>query len=45
VHLLAMLRGEAQPDDSARAGLASVLVAEAIYRAAARGGWEAVEAA
>jgi len=42
-HLIAMLRGEAPPDDSARAGLASVLVAEAIYRSAALGRWEDVE--
>lgn len=39
-HFLAMVRGEAPPDGSARDGLASVLVAEAIYRSAAAGGWE-----
>lgn len=42
-HLIAMLRGEVPPDDSGRAGLASVLVAEAIYRSAASGRWEDVE--
>ncbi|MDQ7859675.1 MAG: Gfo/Idh/MocA family oxidoreductase [Armatimonadota bacterium] len=44
-HLVAMLRGDAPPDDSARAGLVSVLVAEAIYRSAASGCWEVVEPA
>ncbi|MDR7419097.1 MAG: Gfo/Idh/MocA family oxidoreductase [Armatimonadota bacterium] len=44
-HLVAMLRGDAPPDDSARAGLVSILVAEAIYRSAASGCWEAVEPA
>lgn len=44
-HLIAMLRGDAAPDDSARAGLVAVLVAEAIYRSASTGGWEAVEPA
>ncbi|MDR7548800.1 MAG: Gfo/Idh/MocA family oxidoreductase [Armatimonadota bacterium] len=42
-HLLAMLRGEAPPDDSALAGLVAVLVAEAVYRSAASGRWEDVE--
>jgi predicted dehydrogenase len=42
-HLIAMLRGEAPPDHSGLAGLASVLVAEAIYRSAASGHWEDVE--
>jgi predicted dehydrogenase len=41
-HFLAMVRGEAVPDSSARDGLGSVLVAEAIYRAAASGTWEKV---
>lgn len=39
-HFVAMVRGEAPPDSSARDGLASVLVAEAIYRSAAAGDWE-----
>ena len=43
-HLLQMLRGEAPADGSAEAGLASVLVAEALYRAAESGDWEPVEA-
>lgn len=42
-HLIAMLRREAPPDDSGRAGLAAALVAEAIYRSAASGCWEDVE--
>ncbi len=42
-HLLAMLRGEAPPDDSAHTGLISVLVAETVYRSAASGRWEEVE--
>lgn len=42
-HLIGMLRGEVPPDDSGRAGLASVLVAEAIYRSASSGRWEEVE--
>jgi predicted dehydrogenase len=42
-HFLEMLSGEAPVDDSARDGLASVLVAEAIYRSAKSGSWEAVE--
>ncbi|MEO9613424.1 MAG: Gfo/Idh/MocA family oxidoreductase [Nitratireductor sp.] len=33
-HWLDIVRGQARPDDSASAGLASILVAEAIYRAA-----------
>jgi hypothetical protein len=38
-----MVRGDAPPDGSARDGLASVLVAEAVYRAAAASTrWEAV---
>ncbi len=44
-HWLAMLAGEVPYDGSAQAGLASVLVAEAIYRSAARQGWEAVGSA
>ncbi|MDR7542721.1 MAG: Gfo/Idh/MocA family oxidoreductase [Armatimonadota bacterium] len=42
-HLIAMLRGEVPPDDSARAGLHAALVAEAIYRSAASGHWVDVE--
>lgn len=38
-HLLAMLRGEAPDDGSALDGLASVEVAEAVYRSAAAGAW------
>lgn len=41
-HLLQMLRGEMPDDGSARDGLASVLVAEALYRTAGSGRWEAV---
>lgn len=41
-HLLQMLRGEAPDDQSAQDGLASVLIAEALYRAAGSGKWEAV---
>lgn len=41
-HLLQMLRGDAPDDRSAQDGLASVLVAEALYRAAGSGKWEAV---
>jgi predicted dehydrogenase len=41
-HFLAMARGDAPPDGSARDGLASVLVAEAVYRAAAGARWEPV---
>jgi predicted dehydrogenase len=41
-HWLAMLRGEQPHDGSDEAGLASVLVAEAIYRSAESGRWEAV---
>ena len=36
-HWLAILRGEALPDDTPRAGLRSVEIAEAIYRAAEQG--------
>jgi predicted dehydrogenase len=42
-HLIGMLRGEVPLDDSGRAGLASVLVAEAIYRSSGSGRWEEVE--
>jgi myo-inositol 2-dehydrogenase/D-chiro-inositol 1-dehydrogenase len=42
---LAMVRGEAPPDGSARDGLCSLLVAAAIYRSAASGRWEEVEPA
>jgi predicted dehydrogenase len=42
-HVIAMVRGEAPPDGSARAGLHAALVAEAIYRSAASGHWEDVE--
>ena len=42
-HWLAMLAGEAPDDGSAEAGLASVLVAEALYRSADVGGWQTVE--
>jgi len=38
-----MLSGAAPPDDSARDGLISLLVAEAVYRAAEHGGWQEVE--
>ena len=41
-HWLAMVRGEAPRDSSARDGLAAALVAEAVYRSAASGGWESV---
>lgn len=41
-HFLAMVRGEEPPDSSARDGLASVLVAEAIYRSADSDNWEEV---
>lgn len=41
-HFLAMVRGEDPPDSSARDGLASILVAEAIYRSAVSGDWEEV---
>jgi len=41
-HWLAMLRGEAPHDGSDAAGLASVQVAEAIYRSAAADAWEPV---
>ena len=42
-HFLDMLSGAAPPDDSARDGLVSLLVAEAVYRAAEHGGWQEVE--
>lgn len=42
-HFLDMLSSAAPPDDSARAGLASVLVAEAIYRSSEHGAWENIE--
>jgi len=41
-HFLAMVRGEAPPDGSARDGLVTVLVAEAIYRSAGAVDWEEV---
>ncbi|MCC7452167.1 MAG: Gfo/Idh/MocA family oxidoreductase [Anaerolineae bacterium] len=41
-HFLAMLRGDSPPDQSAQDGLASLLVAEAIYRAAESETWERV---
>jgi predicted dehydrogenase len=41
-HFLDMVRGEAPPDGSDRDGLASVLVAEAVYRSAAAARWEAL---
>lgn len=44
-HFLAMVRGEAPPDESARDGLAALHVAEAIYRSAASGQWEKVQLA
>jgi hypothetical protein len=43
-HWLAMLRGDAPHDGSDAAGLASVQVAEALYRSAEAGGWERVAA-
>lgn len=42
-HVLAMLRGDAPIDQSAQDGLASLLVAEAIYRSADAGQWTEVE--
>ena len=42
-HWLAMVRGDVPVDTSARDGLAAALVAEAIYRSAASGGWTQVE--
>jgi predicted dehydrogenase len=42
-HWLHVVRGRAGPDDTARAGLASLLVAEAIYRSAESRREEAVE--
>jgi predicted dehydrogenase len=42
-HFLKMLSGAAPGDNSARDGLAAVLVAEAIYRSAQSGSWEVVE--
>lgn len=44
-HFLAMLTGAAPADNSARDGLASVLVSEAIYRSAESGQWEEVQPA
>lgn len=41
-HWLDMLLGVAEPDDSAEDGLASIRVAEAVYRAAQSGTWEEV---
>ena len=41
-HWLAMLNGIEPPDKSAQDGLASILVAEAAYHAAATAGWEMV---
>lgn len=41
-HFLAMVGGEEPPDSTAWDGLATVLVAEAIYRSAESGNWEAV---
>jgi predicted dehydrogenase len=41
-HWLAMLAGAEPYDGSAEAGLASVLVAEALYRSAETGGWQTV---
>ena len=42
-HFLAMVRGDVSPDHSARAGLASIRVVEAVYRAANTTTWEEVE--
>jgi predicted dehydrogenase len=42
-HFLAMARGEEPADSSARDGLASLLVADAIYRSAEGGAWIEVE--
>jgi predicted dehydrogenase len=42
-HFLDILKGEAPLDDSAAAGLSSVLVAEAAYRSAAKDEWEEVK--
>lgn len=42
-HVVAMMRGEAPLDTSAQDGLASLLVAEAIYRSADSGTWTEVE--
>jgi len=41
-HVLAMLRGDQPLDTSARDGLATLLIAEAIYRSANSGQWEEV---
>jgi myo-inositol 2-dehydrogenase/D-chiro-inositol 1-dehydrogenase len=41
-HFLAVVRGEQPDDGSARDGLASVLVAEAVYRSAESRRWESV---
>lgn len=37
---MAMVRGEEPPDGSARDGLASLIVAEAVYRSSESGAWE-----
>ena len=42
-HFLAMVTGDAPPDNSARDGLASIRVVEAVYRAAETNTWEEVE--
>lgn len=42
-HFLEMLTGAAPPDSSARDGLATLLVSEAIYRSAATDTWQEVE--
>jgi myo-inositol 2-dehydrogenase/D-chiro-inositol 1-dehydrogenase len=44
-HVLAMIRGESPVDSSAEDGIASLLVAEAIYRSAQSGDWTPVETA
>jgi myo-inositol 2-dehydrogenase/D-chiro-inositol 1-dehydrogenase len=41
-HVIAMIRGETPLDTSAHDGLASLLVAEAIHRSTAAGGWTEV---
>ena len=41
-HFVDMVQGKAPPDDSARDGLATILVAEAIYRSNESGKWEEV---
>lgn len=42
-HFVAMLRGDAPHDGSARDGLMSVVIAETIYHAAATGQWQRVQ--